>query len=820
MEQFPHLKFEQKIEGVPRFHGGGQPNPQTVENKANRRGHIEKLQRWITENKTNWDESFSRREQDNLAPINPDIKPVFLQINPDLISTEFNLEDFGIEIISEEENGFIIGASIDNFRTLEEKINGFLTSTRGTGKIADFWQISNGNREVWKPLHILSEELYSKWSTIQDDELYPLEVSIAFDKPISKAPDPSKRGFAAKSAKYIQDCIDRDTLLMERQQHFENFINHYGELTSSIIELEDSFGAEVIISGKGLKDLVVNYPFVFEVVEVESIGGGDSANEDFENIEVELLSPTSDSIEVGVIDSGIMEGNRYLNLAINPANSKSYLDGDTSTADYVQRGGHGTKVAGAILYPKGVSSITQPYQLPCFIRNLRVLNRDNQLLHKNPAELVKNIVNDNDECKIFNLSINSYTPYRKKHMSMWASMIDSLINEKNVLFIISAGNIRFDTIQQYISNGNIYPGYLNETVCRVLNPASSSFGITVGSINHNSFEDGDWKTLGELNEVSGYSRTGPGIWGHIKPDVVEYGGGVVFSKNGAITVKEHGETATELIRSTLNGGNAYGKDSVGTSFAAPKVAHIAAKLSQLYPEESVNLTRAFIAQGARLPGGHFQNPVATSIQHFGYGVPSIDRVTKNSDHRITFYSTGNIKSEEGHLYSLAIPSELRNPADEYDILIEVTLAYTAKIRRTRQKTKSYLSTWLDWSTSKIAESFESFKDFALSEIEQRRTNYNPDDRNSLPGFPWKISNRSDNGVNNFNRNNSTLQKDWTIIKSYELHDQISFAVKAHKGWDKNKSPVNYALTVSLEILGANIPIYESIRIENEVEIPV
>jgi hypothetical protein len=35
-------------------------------------------------------------------------------------------------------------------------------------------------------------------------------------------------------------------------------------------------------------------------------------------------------------------------------------------------------------------------------------------------------------------------------------------------------------------------------------------------------------------------------------------------------------------------------------------------------------------------------------------------------------------------------------------------------------------------------------------------------------------------------------------------NKLVFAVKAHKGWDKNKSPVNYALTVSLEILGANI----------------
>ena len=39
------------------------------------------------------------------------LAPVFLQINPDIINAQFDLETFGIEIISEEADGFIIGAS-------------------------------------------------------------------------------------------------------------------------------------------------------------------------------------------------------------------------------------------------------------------------------------------------------------------------------------------------------------------------------------------------------------------------------------------------------------------------------------------------------------------------------------------------------------------------------------------------------------------------------------------------------------------------------------------------------------------------------------
>lgn len=820
MEQFPHLKFIQKIEGKPRFFGGGK-SLQTEENKADRIGHSSKLQRWIDKAKKGWDESFEQRDGFGLASINKDIKPIFLQINPDIINAEFDLESFGIEIISEEEDGFIIGASLDNFRTLEEKINGFISSQHGTGKIAELWKIVDGDREEWKPKHILSEELYSKWANIQDDEIYQLEVSIAFDKPIGKEPDPNIRGFQRKLEEHRRKLDERDDLLIERESHFENFIKHYGEITSSIVHLDDSFGCEVSITGKGFKDLVINYQFVFEIVEIESVTGINGGNEPLPDIEIELIAPYENSVEVGVIDSGIMEGNKYLAPAIKPRLSRSYLIGDNSTADHVARGGHGTKVAGAILYPNGISSIISPYQLPCFVRNLRVLDANNLLTHKFPAGLMQKVVDENKDCNLFNLSISSNSPYRKKHMSVWAAVIDNLIFEKDILFIIAAGNIHFDHVKQYLNDGKVYPTYLNEPLCRIANPAHSSFGITVGSINHCPFDDGNWKSLGEVDEVSGYSRVGAGIWGHIKPDVVEYGGGIVFSNNGIVRVKEHAETATELIRSTLHGGNAFGKDSVGTSFSTPKVAHIAAKLKQLYPNDGMNLIRALIAQGARLPGDYFINPTSTSIKHFGYGLPSLDRVTRNSEHRVTFYSTGSIKSEEGHLYSLAIPQELRGQGDEYDILIEVTLAYTGKVRRTRQKTKSYLSTWLDWDTSKIGESFEDFKEYALSEIEQEATTYDKGARDSLKSLKWKIHNRDIWGaVRDVNRNNSTLQKDWTILKSYELPEEISFAVRGHKGWDKNKMSIPYALTVSVEIIGANIPIYELIKIENEVEIQI
>jgi hypothetical protein len=58
--------------------------------------------------------------------------PVFLKINPDILGNDFDLKEFGIEVISEEEDGF---------KSLNEKIRMFLDKERGSATIADFWEI-------------------------------------------------------------------------------------------------------------------------------------------------------------------------------------------------------------------------------------------------------------------------------------------------------------------------------------------------------------------------------------------------------------------------------------------------------------------------------------------------------------------------------------------------------------------------------------------------------------------------------------------------------------------------------------------------------
>ena len=53
-----------------------------------------------------------------------------------------------------------------------------------------------------------------------------------------------------------------------------------------------------------------------------------------------------------------------------------------------------------------------------------------------------------------------------------------------------------------------------------------------------------------------------------------------------------------------------------------------------------------------------------------------------------------------------------------------------------------------------------------------------------------------------------------------MPEDINFAIRGHKGWDKSNGEIPYSLVVSIEILNSNLEIYEAIRIENEIEIRV
>ena len=411
-------------------------------------------------------------------------------------------------------------------------------------------------------------------------------------------------------------------------------------------------------------------------------------------------------------------------------------------------------------------------------------------------------------------------------MSAWAAEIDMLCHQLDVLIVQTIGNLRDRAptpsagILDHLDAGRLYPKYLVESSSRVANPGQSLQALTVGSVAYQMYESTGWRSFAsQQGQPSGFSRSGPGIWDVIKPDVVEFGGDDLRSP-GTPTVlgtpSEGRGCYPELVRSTMYPpGPAYDRDEVGTSFAAPKVSHIAGHLQRILPDEPSLLYRALIVQSARWPEWAKADGVDANqvIRTLGYGVPDLDRATTNTDYRTTLITSGEtgIKAGDCDLYQVPIPELMRQQGYEYDILVEVTLSYVAEPRRTRRNLRRYLSTWVDWKSSKLGESLSSFRSRVLK-------NENAEEHAAAGDtLRWTLTARTDHGdIEGAKRNSGTLQKDWAVVKSFQLPESFCIAVMGHQGWSKDpESEARYTLAVSFDVLGREIPIYDDLRVAVE-----
>ena len=848
---FPHLPLVQRYQGVARLHGGGQDQPETEANRRNRAGHSTTLRGNAANITREWQNRRAERQEASL-PALPEGIPLLLEVDPSL-DLEKLRELFEFEIVAEQEDGFVIVAAADiQLTAFLQKVNDFAGHVWGSGNVARIHQLHEDPDLQTRLQRILSEALYAQWPTLQDDQAYLCDYgvscvgTVALPKPVTRRKRESDRKWAEREAEWSDNREAAyeawDTLMDQRLEEVRHFVDSYQGTIHDIVSdvhtetrLSDSFTVRIEMPGRGLRDFVLNYPYLFEVTEPEKIDLPQRFREAIERAreEVALLPPPPSAPAVCVIDSGIQEEHYLLEPAIDKPNSRSFLPNrpPTDIADYVSPGGHGTRVAGAVLHGETIPT-TGTTQLGCWIQNARVLDNDCNLPDRlfPPAALrtiVRQYHEGNRKTRIFNHSINARIPCRLRHMSAWAAEIDYLSTQYDILLIQSVGNIPSTNpvplpgICEHLAAGRPHPEYLDEASCRVANPAQSFQALTVGSVAYDVFDQDGWSSLARgPDHPSSFSRSGFGIWGVIKPEVVEFGGDELRDGGNPPTVSTPTcarECYPELVRSTrYPPGPAFDRDEVGTSFAAPKVSRIAARLQEILPDDSCLLYRALIVQSARWPQWAFAAPPdrqASVIRWIGFGIPSIERATTNSDFRTTLITSGerSIRARECHIYQVPIPPNMRNQADEYDVLVEVTLSYTAMPRRTRRNPRRYLSTWVDWKSSRIDERLESFRRrvLRLEEADEEEAEGSP--------FGWTLEANPNWGtIRGVKRSAGTVQKDWAVIKSNRLPPDFCIAVVGHEGWNADPdATAPYALTVSFEIVGQEIPIYETLRVSVE-----
>jgi hypothetical protein len=846
---FPHLRLLAIERGRAKLQGGGKEAPEVKANKANRHQHAGLIRQKLGDITAYWQRVQLDREQRGLPPI-PGGIPFLLRIPERAEELLYRLEkDFGVTIVAQFEEGFLMVASEDiSLAAFQQLTTEFENEVHGATAMASILDVYDDGRSDDRLKKILSPELFAIWPLV-DTNTYILDVSIqtaGLGTEVSNPPKKRKKETQEEfehrkqewEAEWRATEVKWDEKQIETEDDLGKFLRPYGgqiidqvggqpTVEGGVVKLPDSFSVRIRMSGQGFIDLIKNYARVFEGSLPEDIEQPDPIPQMAQPGDYPAVgAPQENAPAVCVIDSGIQEGHRLLQPAIDTGNSRSFLPGQ-DVADRVVPDGHGTPVAGAVLYRDFVPG-NQSGEAVCWIQNARLLN-DQKAIPPDvyPPLALREIItyyrNGNRRTRIFNHSIAANGPCRPVRMSTWGAEIDLLSHEMDVLVIQVAGNIpgRTGSVQhpgiiENIAAGRPYPDYLREASSRVSNPGQSLQAITVGSVGFATINDGNRATIGGETRPSAFSRSGWGLWETFKPDVVEIGGDYLIDP-GQTNLSTTEAACPELVRCTFSTpGAATTRALVGTSFAAPRVAGIAAALQRILPDQPTLLYRALIIQSARWPGWMERLSPDEQIkwmQSLGFGIPDPARATVNTERRVTLVTEGcqTVHALEAAIYTVDIPAEMRSPGSEFDVRIEVTLSYSSKPRRTRSSRKGYQEIWLDWIASKKGESLDAFRARAIKGFGET------EDSDSVD---WMLHERKDWGIlRGIHRQASTVQKDWVVLKAHELPETFAVAVRGHNGWSKDpNSTANFALVVTIEAEACPVPIYARIQQEQTVRL--
>lgn len=239
-------------------------------------------------------------------------------------------------------------------------------------------------------------------------------------------------------------------------------------------------------------------------------------------------------------------------------------------------------------------------------------------------KLIKEIIENNRDIKVWNLSLGSMYEINPNFISPVADFLDKIQYENDIIFVISGTN---------------KPE--NSKITKIGSPADSINSIVVNSVNFNG-------------TPASYSREGPVLSFFNKPDISYYGGEADGKKIKAFAPYRIQETT-------------------GTSFAAPWIARKVAYLIHVVnlPRE---LAKALIVDSATGWRNQLQNP-----RLIGHGVvpTRIDKILSTDEDEIKFMISGMSEKFDTYNYNLPVPVEKQ----KHPFVSKATLCYFPKCSR-------------------------------------------------------------------------------------------------------------------------------------------
>lgn len=496
-----------------------------------------------------------------------------------------------------------------------------------------------------------------------------------------------------------------------------------------IQELEDSFNdrSQFRITDRLVTKSIVLLrvkisKFIFdEIIELKEIARIDRPSlPSFNPVEyfhpnisdIKFEKPNNDATGILIIDSGIVSNHPMLENCIG--DERNYQDGENSVSDTV---GHGTAVSGCATY----GNIEKCIEEQCFMPSNWIFSAKVMYAEKDfngniinatydPEKLIEHqfknaveeyLINTEYRIKVVNISIGNSNEVWHKHYYRQlplAAIIDELaIVFSDVVFIVSSGNqnplkFNYETIADVLDN---YPDFLiNNVNFKIINPATAALAFTIGSIapslrieTERYGSESIITPIAEENQPSPFSRTGLGINGMIKPELVEYGGNILLKEQYGRISEDRGGKIGLLNNSTTDN---LLKFDCGTSFSAPKVAHLAGELANLYPLKSSNFIKNMMLVGAEypfIPTKYFYNTKNKKdaekmhLSTCGFGLSSLNRAVHSYENRTVLWDENRIKLDDVKVYSLQLPKIFFEEKGKKKITIVLT--YNPETRPTR-----------------------------------------------------------------------------------------------------------------------------------------
>ena len=522
---------------------------------------------------------------------------------------------------------------------------------------------------------------------------------------------------------------------------------------------------------------------------------------------------------------------------------------------------HGTAIVSLIVHGD-INDYTKPLSRPVYVRPIMkpmawpqtprlekvpddILYVD--LIHRAVRRIIEGEGNEEGSAptvRIINISVGDSARHFSQAMSPFARLLDWLSEKYKLLFIISSGN-HSEPIDIGMSSNDfsslsphdrealvVNKIYKNARHRRLLSPAESINGLTIGALHHDNSQNilvEHFINVFESTLPSPISAFGSGYGRAVKPDFLCAGGRVLYSQSiGSRNIK------LELSNRRIAPGNQVAAPSTqigelnksqfccGSSNSAALTSRAASicydylvsifaehNLGNSFAKFLIPILKAMLVHGCAWNelGGKLgelliANDKGTNKKKgwkkdwisrwAGYGAPDFDKVLGCNQQRATLIGFGELDDGNAHVYKLPLPPSLS--AQREWRRLTVTLAWLSPVASTTQRYR-VAQLWFDFEGG--GKSRKKLKN--------------------------KLSVSGIDTDSNATRRGTVQHEIFEGEDAIAITDGDSLSIKVNCREDAQKIelPVAYGLVVSLEVSeGINLPIYNEVsnRIMPSVEI--